>query len=173
MVAQHTISWKQLLQGRFAKQWSRLQEDYPNRNDQLKLDRKYYSGEIWLRKLIALLWTTVCTCWNHRNESRHGSNKEENHAIRRGRLLTSIKALYAEAPHMLAADRDVLAEPLTTKLKKHPTGLELWLRRTCNIVHLSRKDALAALKSTHKSLAEYFTPRKKKNTMLPVETVPD
>jgi hypothetical protein len=50
---------------------------------------------------------------------------------------------------MLAIDRDVLAEPLVTKLKKHPTGLELWLRRTCNIVQLSRKDALAALKSTH------------------------
>jgi hypothetical protein len=147
---------------------------YLDRNGQLKLDRKYFSGEIWIRKLIALLWTTVRTCWDHRNESRHGTNKEENHAIRRGRLLTSIKALYAEAPHMLAVNRDVLvAEPLATKLKKHPTGLELWLRRTCNIVHLSRKDALAALKSTHKSLADYFTPRKKKNTTLPDETVPD
>jgi hypothetical protein len=86
---------------------------------------------------------------HHRNSSRHGANKEENHAIRRGRLLISIRALYAEAPHMLAADRDTLALPLETRMKKSPAGLEIWLRRTCNIAKLSKQDALAALKCTH------------------------
>jgi hypothetical protein len=161
MVAQHAIGWEQLFQGRFDNRWSWLQEDYYylDQNGQLKLDRKYFSGNIWLRKLIA---------------PRHGTNKDKNHAIRCGRLLIAIQALYADAPHMLAVDRDVLAEPLVTKLKKHPTGLELWLRRTCNIIQLSRKDALlAALKLTHKTLAKYFTPRKKKATILPDITVPD
>jgi hypothetical protein len=77
MVAQHAIGWEQLFQGRFDNRWSRLQEDHLNQNGELKLDSKYFSGNIWLRKLIALLWTTVRTCWDHRNDSCHGTNKEK------------------------------------------------------------------------------------------------
>jgi hypothetical protein len=163
ILAQQAIGWDQLVQGRFANHWSRRQEEYlDDNNDTQKLDRRYYSGDIWVRKLISLIWTTVCACWDHRNSSRHGTNKEENHAIRRGRLLISIRALYKDIPLMLAADRDVLEKPIDDQLKKHPTGLESWLRRTCNIVNLSKADALAALKSTHKTITEYFNPRKKK-----------
>jgi hypothetical protein len=93
---------------------------------------------------------------------RHSANKEEYHAIQCGHLLISIRALYAEAPHMLAADRDTLALQLETRMKKSPAGLERWLRQTCNIAKLSKQDALAALKRTYKTLTEYFKPQKKK-----------
>jgi hypothetical protein len=158
-----TIGWDQLVQGRFANQWSRRQEEFlDDNNETQKLDRRYYSGDIWLRTLISLIWTTVRACWDHCNSSRHGTNKEENHAIRRARLLISIQALYKDIPLMLAANRDILAKPINDQLTKHPTRLESWLRRTCNIVNLSKADALAALKSTHKTITEYFNPRKKK-----------
>jgi hypothetical protein len=157
---QHEIGWAQLFQGRFAKGWSRLQDEFLDDNNyHLKLDRKYHSGDIWLRKLIALLWTTVRACWDHRNSSRHGTNKEENHAIRRAKLLLSIQALYKEAPLMLASDRDTLAKPIDDRMKQSPTGLELWFRRTINIAKLSKNDALAALKKTHKTLTAYFRPK--------------
>ena len=158
--AQHTIGWAQLFQGRFTKHWRTLQEAYLDENQpQLKLDRKYYSGEIWTRKLIALLWTTARACWDHRISSRHGTNKAENHAIRRARLLISIQALYNDAQQMLAADRDTLTMPIETRMKKSPAGLELWLRRTYAIVKVSKTDALAALRRTHKRLTDYFRPR--------------
>jgi hypothetical protein len=161
--AQKELGWEQIVQGRLAKQWSRIQDDYLDQhNHRLKLDRKFHSGEIWTRKLITLLWSTVRACWDHRNSSRHGNTKEENHhAIWRSRLLVSIRALYNEAPHMLAADRDTLALPLENCTKKSPAGLELWLRRTCTIAKLSKQDALAALKRTYKNITEYFKPRKK------------
>jgi hypothetical protein len=102
---------------------------------------------------------TVRACWDHRNSPRHGNTREENHAIRRARLLLSIQALYTDTPHMMAADRDVLALPLETRMKKSPAGLELWLRRTYNIVKLSKQDAVTAIKCTHKTLTDYFQPK--------------
>jgi hypothetical protein len=171
ILAQKAISWDQLVQGRFASQWSSRQEEFlDNNNDTQKLDRHYYSGDIWLRKVVSLIWTTVRACWDHHNSSRHGTNKDEIYAIYRARLLISIQALYTDVPLMLAADRDVLANPIGDQLKKHPTGLELWLRRTCNIVNLIKAEALAALKSMYKAITKYFTPRKKKPPAITTKT---
>jgi hypothetical protein len=167
LLAQHAIGWEQLLQCRLTQHWSHLQEDYLEQNQHhLKLDRRFHSGDIWSRKLIALLWTTVRACWDHCNSDRHGTNKEENHAIRCGRLLNSIRALYTEAPQMLATYRDTLSLPIENRLKKSPAGLKLWLLRTRNIVKLSMQSALAALQSTHKTLTSYFTTRPTKTSAL-------
>jgi hypothetical protein len=70
----------------------------------LKLDRRYYSGELWMRKVISLLWAVIRAQWDHRNADLHGKTKAENHAIRKARLLGDITALYQEAPNMLTAD---------------------------------------------------------------------
>lgn len=56
---------------------------------------------------------------------------------------------YAEAPQMLAADHDILAEPVHEKLKHIPGSLELWLKRTYPIVNkLNRQDASTAIQQT-------------------------
>jgi hypothetical protein len=165
LIAQQEIGWEQVLQGRLTKHWSRLQEEYLEQNQHhLKLDRRFHSGDIWARKLIALLWKTVRSCWDHRNSDRHGTNKEENHAIRRGRLLVSIRALYNEKQKMLTVDRDTLALPIEDRLKKSPAGLELWLLRTRNIVKISKQSALTAIQKTHKTLISYFKTRPTQNS---------
>jgi hypothetical protein len=140
----------------------------------LKLDRRFHSGDIWSRKLIALLWRTVRACWDHRNSDRHGTNKEENHAIRRGRLLVSIRALYTEAPQMLATYRDTLALPIEDRLKKSPAGLELWLLRTRNIIKLSKQTALAALQSTQPQNPHFIfhNPADKDSSLRKLEPIP-
>jgi hypothetical protein len=38
------------------KDWSKLQEEFiNNHNSESKLDRRYYSGAIWARKLVNIL----------------------------------------------------------------------------------------------------------------------
>jgi hypothetical protein len=53
--------------------------------------------------------------WDPRNADRQGRTKEANHEIRHARLLHQLDEQYAEAPAMLAADRDILAEPIKEK----------------------------------------------------------
>jgi hypothetical protein len=156
------IGWSQLFQGRLVKDWSQLQEEFIDQNNaDMKLDRRYYSGTIWARKLINLLWSTVREQWDDRNADRHGRTKAANHAIRHERLLNQITAQQAEAPGMLAADRDLLSEPITAKQKRSPNALELWVKRTRPIVKLSTKDAIAAIARTHNSITQFFSRRKK------------
>jgi hypothetical protein len=115
------VGWSQLFQGRLVQDWSRLQEEFLAANNAtLKLDRRYYTGDIWTRKLISLLWVTMRAQWDSRNADRHGHTMAENHAIRHARLCQAITEQYQDAPAMLAADRVLLEEPIEQKLKQHP-----------------------------------------------------
>jgi hypothetical protein len=51
------VGWSQIFQGRLVQEcWSILQEEFLVANNaELKLDRRYYTGEIWACKLINLL----------------------------------------------------------------------------------------------------------------------
>jgi hypothetical protein len=139
--------------------WSYLQEEFLDQhNDQLKLDRRYYTGDLWARKLVSLLWSTMRAQWDHRNADRHGRTKEESQSIRHNRLMRQVEGEYAQGPRMLAADRDIIAEPIHKKSKRSSSGLSLWLERNRSIVKLSTKDATEAIARTHRRITEYFTP---------------
>jgi hypothetical protein len=151
------VGWSQLFQGRLVKEWSELQEEFlDSHNAELKLDRRYYSGTIWARKLVNLLWGMRAQ-WDHRNADRHGRTKEANHEIRHARLLQQLNEQYAEAPAMPAADRDILAEPIKKKQKKSPAALELWMKCIRPIVKLSTHDATEAIKHTQKQITQFFS----------------
>jgi hypothetical protein len=103
------------------------------------------------------LWGIMRAQWDHRNADRHGRTKEANHEIRHAQLLHQLTEQYAEAPAMLAADRNLLAEPIKAKQKKIPAALELWMKRVRPIVKLSRHDATEAIKRTHKQITQFFS----------------
>jgi hypothetical protein len=168
------VGWSQLFQGRLVNDWSHLQEEFLTQNNaQLKLDRRYYTGDIWARKLISLLWTTIRACWDHRNADRHGRTKEESQSIRHKRLMGQVAEQYAHGPLMLADDRDILAEPLSKKSQRSSAGLALWLDRIRPIVKLSKKDATAAIARTHHRITEYFNPKGSPNPTTPHTPPPE
>jgi hypothetical protein len=102
--------------------------------------------------------------WDHHNADRHGRTKEANHKIRHKRLLHQITEQYEAAPVMLAADRDILAEPIPIKQQKSPAALELWLQRVRPIVKLRTHDATEAIIRTHKQINQFFSRQPKKRT---------
>jgi hypothetical protein len=121
------VGWSHRFQGRLVQDWSQLQENFLEANNaNLKLDHRYYTGAIWTRKLISLLWVTMRAQWDSRNADRHGHTMAENHAIRHARLRQAITAQYQAVPAMLAADRALFDEPIEPKLKQHPNRLALW-----------------------------------------------
>jgi hypothetical protein len=164
--AQTNIGWSQIFQGRLVTHWAILQEDFlETHNAEFKVDRRYWTGNIWARKLISLLWLAIRAQWDLRNADRHGRTKAANHAIRHNRLITAITALHQDAPLMLATDRDVLdAEPIPVETVQNPARLELWVRRTRTIATRSKADATAAIHRTHERLTHYFKHRRKKKT---------
>jgi hypothetical protein len=159
--------WSQLFQGRLVKEWGQLQEAFLARNHStMKLDRRYYSGNVWTRKLISLLWGTMRAQWDHRNADRHGRTKEESDSIRHDPLMGQVTNLYDQGPTMLAANRDVIAEPILAKATQSPASLALWLERNTTIVKLSAKEATATIACTHQRIHSFF--RSKRDTILPL-----
>jgi hypothetical protein len=149
--------WSQLFQGRLVKEWGQLQEAFlPRHHSTMKLDRRYYSGDIWTRKLISLLQGMMRAQWDHRNADRHGRTKEESDSVRRARLMGQVITLYDQGPTMLAADRDIIAEPILAKADRSPASLALWLERNTNIVKLSAKEATATIARTHQRIHSFF-----------------
>jgi hypothetical protein len=167
--AQTTLGWPQLFQGRLVSDWGHLQEAFLHaNNDTLNLDRRYFTGAIWTRMLISLLWVGMRAQWDHRNLDRHGATKTANHAIRHQRLLNSITAMYHEAPLMLAADTAILPASPIRLTKKHPTGIELWLKRTRAIVNRSKQDSASEISRPHGRLHHFFRHRRLKKTPRPI-----
>ena len=166
------VGWSQLFQGRLVKEWSQLQEAFlENLPPNLQPDRKYYTGDIWARKLVTLLWGIIRAQWDHRNADRHGRTKEENRAIRHARLMGQVTEQYAQGGSMLATDRDIIAEPIHLKAKRSPAALELWLDSNIPVVKLSTAAATAAIVKTHKKITSFF--RKVRPPELPGEHHPN
>jgi hypothetical protein len=122
--AQTNLGWSQLFQGRLVTNWGRLQEQFLQiYQAELKLDRRYYTRPLWVRKVISLLWGAMRKQWDLRNEDRHGTTTATNHAKRHTRLLKSITGLYKEKPLMLAADRNIFPSSPDNMTKQHPVTL--------------------------------------------------
>jgi hypothetical protein len=102
----------------------------------MKLDRRYFSGHLWARKLINLLWRTIHTQWDHRNADRHGHTKATNHTIHHECQLCQLQDQYRVRPIMLAKERGLLAKPIQTKMKKSPGAMKLWFKQKRSLVKL-------------------------------------
>ena len=117
---QTLLGWSQLFRGRLTCKWAEIQQRFLLT---LEVDRRYFTGDLWARKLINLLWQCNRTLWDARNLDRHGHTPLQNQAIRRNRLQATVHALYDSSPHMLAADRDIFTLPAATRLAEHhPPG---------------------------------------------------
>jgi hypothetical protein len=157
------LGWGQLFRGRFTQKWAEIQQSFLLT---LVVDRRYFTGDLWLRKLINLIWKFTRSLWDARNLDRHGRSPLENQAIRRNRLQASVHALYDSSPLMLAADRDIFFLPVDERLSDHhPDRIELWISRAKPVVATSIQDATKAIKRTFKSVADMFT-RTRNRTLL-------
>jgi hypothetical protein len=141
---QTLLGWGQLFRGRFSCKWAEIQQSFllP-----LVVDRRYFTGALWVRKLINLLWKFNRSIWDARNVDRHGHTPLQNQEIRCNRLQTTVQVLYDSSPRMLTADRDIFDLPITTHLRDHgPDRIELWIRRAKPIVPISIKEATKKIK---------------------------
>jgi hypothetical protein len=107
---QTLLGWSQLFRERFSSQWAITQYIFLLT---LVVDRHYYTGDLWVRKLINLLWKSTRTLWDACIIDHHGHTPLQNkQAIRRNRLKAMVHVLYEDSSTlMLAADRDVFALP--------------------------------------------------------------
>jgi hypothetical protein len=71
---QNQIGWRQLFQGRFSDEWSRLQSDYYYRTRDSRPSGQIhkFTGNGWQVKIITALWNHWRTLWKQRNQDVFG-----------------------------------------------------------------------------------------------------
>jgi hypothetical protein len=149
------LGWSQLFCRRLSCKWAEIQQSFLLT---LVVDRRYFTGDHWVRKLISLLWKFNQSLWDARNLDCHGHTPLQNQAIRRNRLQASVHAIYDSSPLMLAADRDIFFLDAATHLRdRDPSRISLWVAQAKPIVAISIKDATKAISGTFKSVADFFT----------------
>jgi hypothetical protein len=152
---QTQLGWDQLFRGRLSCKWAKLQQAFLLT---LVVYRRYFTGDVWVRKLINLLWCFTRSTWDARNVDCHGHTPLQNQAIWRNRLQALVHVIYDSSPLMLAADRDIFSLPAEERLTTHhPAQIELWISRAKPIVAISIRKASTAIKRTFQSITSFFT----------------
>jgi hypothetical protein len=152
---QTMLGWGQLFRGRFSCRWVDIQQQFLQT---LVVDRRYFTGDLWVRKLINLLWQFIRSLWDAPNLDHHGHTPLQNQVIRRNRCQSTVHALYESSPLMLAADRDIFELPIQTQLQDHaPDRIALWIQRAKPIVAISIREASKTIQRKFHSIMAFFT----------------
>jgi hypothetical protein len=124
----------------------------------LAIDHHYVTGDLWVHKLINLIWKFNRLLWDTHNVDHHGHTLLQNQEICQDRLQTTVQVLDDPSPLMLTTDRDIFDLPIETRLRDpDPDRLKLWNNRAKPIVATSIKEATKKLKCTFHSITNFFT----------------
>jgi hypothetical protein len=86
-VEQTSLNWIQFLGGRVSKKWRALYcKIQPGTQGQ--------KSKLWTKNLILLLWNLSLDIWKYRNDTMHGSTKQEQAIIEKNQLVCTIRELY-------------------------------------------------------------------------------
>jgi hypothetical protein len=152
--AQNKIGWQHLLKGRFSKQWNQIQTKHIA--DDPDLDPEKQSGERWMKRVINHIWTNLWKVWLIRNDDLHGRDKFEKERKRIDKLTPRIIALYAQKDILLAQDKDILALPITDRLKQHSRELTTWLALVTPTIKRAAADAAKHLHNTNHVITSFL-----------------
>jgi hypothetical protein len=152
---QTQIGWRQLFNGRFSTEWSRLQDEYLT--DQ-NLKTKKITGQIWATQLLLSIWEGWANLWTIRNEVIHGHDKASRQRIQRLEVESDIRAIYDERDHLLPADQDYLFDDVDAHLTHSTTTLRNWFSTYGSLFSDSISKAKRRATLGVRSIRSFFAP---------------
>jgi hypothetical protein len=155
--AQNMIGWNHLLKGRFSHHWIQCQQAHIYMDPDT--DSTKQSGEIWLKRVLNCTWTTIWKAWLIRNDDLHGRDRQQREKKRIEKLTPRIRALYAKADTLLAADRDIFSIPLATRLTFPSGELKTWINLVTPTVRRAINDANEHLRCTNQTITQCLNTR--------------
>jgi hypothetical protein len=155
--AQNLIGWNHLIKGRLSHHWIQCQQAHIYLDPDT--DSTKQSGEIWLKRVLNCIWTALWNLWLLRNDDMHGRDRPEREKRRIEKLAPRVTALYEKADTLLAADRDIFAIPLTTRLTFPSGELQAWIKLVTPTVKRATRDAEESLRRTNHTLLPHLQSR--------------
>jgi hypothetical protein len=103
ITSQANIGWKQLLLGRFSTKWMAYHHQHLQQNHLTLTD--FNHGEIWLRKMITIIWTHCHQLWESRNTDKHGHDSTTQRKILLEQVQRRMAVMYQLISRCYPADQ--------------------------------------------------------------------
>jgi hypothetical protein len=160
---QTNLGWRQLFQGRFTNEWTRLQDSHLL---QIGSTTNCKTGTLWATNIITTIWKELFLMWETRNQAVHGKDSESRQKARIRRATIELRHLHKKRNTVLATDRDLFLgendNDLTQWIQTHSaTHIENWLRVWKPVLVDSVKAAQAFALQSVRPLREYFQTTRK------------
>ena len=139
---QDAIGWDKLLLGMGSRMWQLLQEHIDCANP--KAPRR--SATDWFNSAAHQLLKFSMRCWKFRNETIHGSTKQEQRTIALASARSKIAAIYANPPTLDPQFRSIKEVPLENRLCLNLQGAEQWLSLIAHQMKVTQHNLRALIK---------------------------
>ena len=138
IIHQNSIGWDQVYRGRWAIDWSQMQDQYSSKSTQ-----PLVNGATWLLGLGRLLLDQWFKVWKQRNEDRHHRDNIQLQESRRDLIHQEMRALYACRMQVCPQDRHLFYDTVQRHLESHPRldQLEEWIQVYRPAIHASMEQA--------------------------------
>ena len=152
---QDAIGWRQLFNGRFSEEWSRLQDDYYATSATRQHDKRL-TGAKWQATIIGVIWEHWDVLWEQQNQAVHGmdaSTKSIAIRVEVDRTLSDLyrmKELLDEPVQRLmrSSEAEHRREPLLTT--------RYWISVHGQLIRDNLRTVQAQAKSGMQSIRSYF-----------------
>ena len=155
---QNVIGWRQLINGRFGEEWSRVQDNYYARERSRRSATDKRSGRKWQIQLITHIWQQWIILWKLRNAELHGrDNATKSMAIRR-EMERELHEVYDHRHHYEPRVQELLCADIQEQLQRPTWVTQNWLTVNAPLF----RDSMRRVKNTAiagmRSIRSYFAP---------------
>ena len=152
---QNKLGWDQLYRGRWTKEWSSLQSEYcETNNEQTSGTPQVTRWSVGLGRLLIDQWIKL---WQLRNIQRHGADIENQNQIRQQVLHSELRELYTYRHRVCPTDLVLFHPSVDHHLNHHPSldTIETWIATNKEAIKASAAQAQRLGIIRNRTLDEY------------------
>lgn len=153
----NNIGWRQLFQGRFSVEWSRLQSDYYFRTrDERPGQNHKFAGDGWQVRIITLLWKHWRELWKQRNQDVHGHDAASIAQAEQREVKQRLEQIYSLRMHMEPSAQSLLCRDIHQHLQQPAWVVKNWLNINTPVIQASIRRAKQQAIRGVRSIRTYF-----------------
>jgi hypothetical protein len=154
---QAAIGWRQIFNGRFSSEWSRLQDQYSASMD-TERRTKSMTGDRWQAAIIGDIWDKWLKLWEMRNKDLHGASVLSRNTALRLEAEQTLDDIYSMREHLEPQLQNLLRKSVVDHRGESIRANQNWIAVHGKLFREGLKRARDQTKQGMRSILSYFRP---------------
>jgi hypothetical protein len=155
---QNAIGWRQVFNGRFGGEWSKVQQDAYDRRPRSGNETIKRTGAKWQVQLIVHIWNQWESAWADRNKALHGNTASEKSEAIRQEVRRQLDGIYRNRQLLEPSVQELLYDQQEEHERQNPIVTRNWLAQNARLFKDSIKRAQQRATRNVRSIRSYFRP---------------